>query len=1378
MSDYSNYASGMNAGSSVLQGLTAELINSINKKNNDLFNGASINAFISDRETYVQGVKEKLSYYDEIIAEGEEKHSQEEISNATNRRATILENYQKSINTDTYIRADRKDVKVSSVNNALWEENSVFHHEKVVRETYDFIDTSLATDKTLREQVRYLAFDDFAQFNGFQASMEDMGVGGTALADRHNGQYVYIIPKVYDSVVEEYEKNNLEGVPIDEYVENQMEKPDDYNKSMGNGIISPMSQAFYSADNGSSAKIASIYGSLSCVFTGEYSTSNADAENVNLFDKEEKKGYESLTTQQLALKWNEDVFLEVQGLSKPKEHSAIFKCAEEMKIDLASSDKNIFAKNVAKMQTQIFKVSNGKLMLDRNGHLTGKGGNKFDIKGFASMEGKVLKAKYGITENQRDALLLTMERGQSFHLMGFEALGLNKFLEKEGQDTALVRDLRKGMSRSRQLYKASKGGLNIYHTQSALAHQKKYENMLEKAEKLNPEKADEMFKKAKAYNDKFVKQQEKIRNKAIKKAEKQTIKANSKFGQRIGKMTDNRNAFYKKLGGIGKKFTWNKTLKTGEVIQKSLNLTLNGVFSAINKVKLKIASCVGSVLLTLIKFVVLGMVAFLPAFIILSLVDSGDSVALKCKERLEKQTDKWIEELATSASKEGRGWGGFGGNWNDILYTKDYLTGEEYINKYGKSIGLEVRGGTLYTNIFGFEPLNSNNLKKITKIDGGSSLEIVPYGTSSHTNNIKEILCMTDVWFELDQDSNASLSDTKREMRRTGRINKRELKRSKAQLSGTEELDEGNYATWGRVADYADGLFDISHQESFELELVVLPVKSEGARYARCTSIIENTENQLTSGKIYVCPEADKGGCATVSDFHYFYSNGRYDNIGIYDVNGQVHFVGDLVTASGTSCCPVQYGSNVDAGATYGRAVTSGCWSKIDSGDSGWIGTADLGSLTGGTYYEWDASTNTVKKVSTEIQHDTNSHEEDDEGNRVTYGWVEKRNTKTGKLSGEWCWKRADGTKVTNHHTVYEQGKSGVYKNSYETYKWECKGGHSGHYCGGHVKLNTTGYVYSFSDKDIAIISGEEDGEVKGKVDESKVDFTTISTAQRTGGYPVSSIGWNVSNENNGRKDTVLKEITVNGRQISSLNYMNDIFDCDMRIQYGEKSSLLSENYKLFTTWTADNMELAMTKYSMDWFDTYEFDIQNSLGSYPLNDEMIEAVKNNLIGYEGFSDSQKTVIDEALRSVGNVAYDRKSHDLLYKNADKYNTKTDVAGWTLYMLKKKGASVYDRDTLKDLYEKATVSNGGYVAGDIVLCRYNNTNSVGCIQAYVYLGKCKGETILRKDGSTLMKCNEGTDIFVGIDVLSKKANCFLCNCGSGMSAKLVGDVRILR
>ena len=92
MSDYSNYASGMNAGSSVLQGLTAELINSINKKNNDLFNGASINAFISDRETYVQGVKEKLSYYDEIIAEGEEKHSQEEISNATNRRATILEN--------------------------------------------------------------------------------------------------------------------------------------------------------------------------------------------------------------------------------------------------------------------------------------------------------------------------------------------------------------------------------------------------------------------------------------------------------------------------------------------------------------------------------------------------------------------------------------------------------------------------------------------------------------------------------------------------------------------------------------------------------------------------------------------------------------------------------------------------------------------------------------------------------------------------------------------------------------------------------------------------------------------------------------------------------------------------------------------------------------------------------------------------------------------------------------------------------------------------------------------------------------------------------------------------------------------------------------
>ena len=198
-------------------------------------------------------------------------------------------------------------------------------------------------------------------------------------------------------------------------------------------------------------------------------------------------------------------------------------------------------------------------------------------------------------------------------------------------------------------------------------------------------------------------------------------------------------------------------------------------------------------------------------------------------------------------------------------------------------------------------------------------------------------------------------------------------------------------------------------------------------------------------------------------------------------------------------------------------------------------------------------------------------------GYTLNHTIVEQQSADFDAGEARWYWDNEDGTR-----TYADKDYQIRWRAIDEAYSWECRGGdeeynisgsdgyvgyasksqkdtHAGHYCGGHIKLNTTGLVYSFTEEQIDAM-GEminPDAKVYGKVDDKTVDFTSIATAQTSGATPESpyTIGWNVTSKADaGVKD---EEIITQINGNSSLAYVNDIFDCDMLIRYNEDKSIL-----------------------------------------------------------------------------------------------------------------------------------------------------------------------------------------------------------------------------
>ena len=1331
MSDYGSYSSNAGALSSLASGLTQEILNKVNTRNNHLFEEVIEKTFIREQDVYKQTYADNVAYYKSIISD--ENSTPLQIANAEKRLQTLNDNY-----------AISEQLRVSeyqSVDSYIHDDRNMFGRHI---DEHQYVNKS---SETLRSNLREISFNDKLQFDAFQTQMRDMGVNGVALAEKHNNQFVYIVPTAYNETIKEWERVNNDGVELGNYRPYENANPTDYRKDSGNGLLlNPFMQAVYQTDNGSMSKVSSMYNSLSLVFTGNYTNLDMDNGGGSLSSND----YMKSTTEQLALKWNDEAYRDARGECVSRiandNRTEIVKCAKEMNINLDTTDKNTFAKSVAKMQTEILNSSKFDF---KDGQMVDKvTGKLIDFGELKELKGEELFKRFGITDAQKNVLLNTMARGGSkFQLVGFEALAFQKFLEKEGQDIALVRDLRKGLSRSKQLYKFAKSGANTIRTHRMVVSKKKYESLLEKAKKVDPKKADAIRKKASNYNRKFIERQQKIRQSQIKKAERVTKRASTKHGQRVAKRINRRNAFYNKLGNIG----------IGR-------FNIRNVFSFVNEAKKQIAKFVGTILLTIMKWALIAFCAFIPVFIITGLLEPSvdDTVAWKLDHRIEKMTEKWIKKLNNTRDRADDGsflwWHGLADDWKDLLYSPEYLDADEYISRFGKELKLQKIGDDLYINIFDFQPANASKvLKKVETFDGGTSLTLIPYGDCAHSNNSKELLCMTDVWFELDLDGNASLTDTKREMRKARRENRREqrklAKQSKGKTSGAEDADmeindDQEYATWGKIADYADLLFDMSHQEIFELEVIILPCKAEGLdKYLKVTDIQEEAmRNQTDFGILYneeldelLCPMWESGGCQTCQKFGYFIYNGVY-SIGLDDVYGVKHFVGDIVTIPDTDdsfvCCP-----DIDsAEATFGTAkfgASGECPERDENGKTCWTKSFE------GNEPEW-------------------SDWEDYYGNgeepiEPTYDQVVNGNTASVWMT-EYDYPRVNPEWEENPQGAYWQTRKRVWR-----YDWECLCCHKGCFCGGHCKLNTTGEIYSFTAEQLEAVNGDDpDATFDPKVIEENVNFASIATAQSTGGYPNTNIGWNVSEYD---YDQIIT--TVGGH--NAFRYIRDIFDCDMHIRYSEKTSLLSGKYKDFTTWTEDNMEIALLKYGQDWVDIYEFDIDNNIGCFVLNDGEIDEIKD-CIGYEGLSENRKHLADLILESVGNGAYDINSHELMYRLVDKYNIKTDSSGYADYILanasNNHGIAYGNAPTMIDLLAMASPIGSVDEArtGDIII--HKGTGNYEGSQAYVCLGHGNGTPVVRTDelGNEITVVAGATTYLTTCNVYSDKGNIYLQNCGN--------------
>ena len=244
------------------------------------------------------------------------------------------------------------------------------------------------------------------------------------------------------------------------------------------------------------------------------------------------------------------------------------------------------------------------------------------------------------------------------------------------------------------------------------------------------------------------------------------------------------------------------------------------------------------------------------------------------------------------------------------------------------------------------------------------------------------------------------------------------------------------------------------------------------------------------------------------------------------------------------------------------------------------------------------------------------------------------------------------------------------------TYKRQCAG-HTFEYCGGHVNVHTQGNVFSATNEQLTLADMYEKGfepkamyedvdysgrgysysiddtygEIKGKIIKDEVDYSTITTAVNSGGYhsPMEdpyqgtySTYWGGLNliVEGGGWGTGLNNSNVYIKE-GMLEFCRDIFDVDMCI---EKGCLLFgyKDFRKYEGWTADNMVLAINRMAMDWYDAYGFDISMEIGdrNYRLAFDDIDLLCEGLkVTYgNNFDATREELIREALSWVGRGHY--------------------------------------------------------------------------------------------------------------------------------------------
>lgn len=1019
-----------------------------------------------------------------------------------------------------------------------------------------------------------------------------------------------------------------------------------------------------------------------------------------------------------------------------------------------------------------FKINeiNTKLLTDLQGKLVGKDGKSLIVGGrldIARFRQSGLTAKdLGLTENEFNILKSCAGRDETWIIangMYFFNTTI-KYMNKANDGTSdysWYYEISNNVNRAMKMQKSVKNSIKS-------VRELDFSDL-----KLSINKNDAV-KKVKPNKNKDSKLNTAQKKVVVKDKSKEIAKAGKKEAERLAKQE---HSIVHKVTNFKSEVTQSvvSKSKTLQFLQNFVGKLKDTVMSFFKQAGMYIAIAVG--ILLCVCVIILFIVAIVTSISeLFSNPDVEQTVVYHIYEHLTAEEEDWLNGITDPKNL-----------WKnkDSIYYGSYMeyTGEGAFNKYidKKVEHARAEDGTfgnanIFINPFNFTP-NTSIADKVEKklvyndidaLDGGVEIQLVSnfniyeemewtdtginitdadnyftYG-GGHTCNIKDIICMMDVamGFDIqnagDNSQNMTNSAFAFECKNTWAVIQKESK--KCGLGIASIFNDDAYAEWTKVDDagggtisyarlqaYVDGLFQSSHQEKVEYEVLFFPLKNT----TNTVTVVDNVPNpdamdinasgygfttDSCTGKYHL--SSGEYACSKYDDFKYYW-NGSQFVCGILGADGYMHEcttdiaddVGNITSSkniafeSGNGACmsPTMTGIGL-----YQHAKSNNCWTKTQdatvtitnektestpsSSDVGFSYTLIVNGVENGSMSNLVA--NSGNSISIRFREKKyKSWDEEVETSKWVYGHNEY-DEKTGQMY--WV-----------NETPYEEKSSETktfYQYWYEdtTYTWDCKG-HTGYYCGGHLKANVTGVVYSFDERQIHAVDGEGIEGVNYEINPPFVDITTndlrdavnknwvnpmktglhhginllyceTDTYSKIDGRPLGAGSWadstNVANNCSGafaigtKAGASYEDVPIN------INLVENLFDIDSLILYSSRSFPIT-NWKDFAYWNEDNCMIALTKYSQDWEEMYGFDIPSSIGMGTMSDGDINAIIDALKKQYGssFDESREHAIRLALSSVGNGSYSLKHHFHGYKlmpHGNNICTTSDCSGFVSYV----------------------------------------------------------------------------------------------------------------
>jgi len=902
----------------------------------------------------------------------------------------------------------------------------------------------------------------------------------------------------------------------------------------------------------------------------------------------------------------------------------------------------------------------------------------FDIKLLKSLSAKELRDKFGISTATRDMLVKINERGNWGHTGSTVGNITGQLLTKifystEDETMQQINQVRLSVKYTTDIVKTIRRSSNINVDDWLRARR---ERARANRTNSNPAKAGKKKPKVKREGtvnpvgtgraDRYIHNQERT----FRKIERNKKSIRAKFSRAYQRVQE---AVAKSIFGK---------------VASALSKALFGLLKLVAIACLLLGIIIGCVLLiiVIIYFLISSFLSINPQAIINNLLAPdtyADTVAYQLYEVLSIHEEDFLDQVTDLDDMyENRATLKYGARYEDF---STYIAREPRIIETDE--GLRINPFSNYGCV-----TMDNHRSHMTRVDDYNGLtryEIVTNPNAytkitneeiymksietGHTSNIKDIICMVDVMYNMSMEENSDDGMTNILGMSPAQINwnnfcekvKNVFKWLGNVVSGFFNPDSPppfvyvDTVSYKTIQNYATTLFECSHQQTINLNLAFYDVKRQlivtdgeseynatqtklGSAYGLCS----DPETEIF--KIRYDSSANK-----VSPYITNASGVGYNlDEGHFDVNIDMSMI--CGGASNTPCIYADWGSNQDTFNSIANMVNAGdiyCWTRNASQEE----TPIYQTFTSTTSYDdaiqqghnwsdsytppsatFDLSTNMLIMDVVAYRKDESYVTDEYE---VNYAVTDEN----GDLQYD-----DEGILVTDYYTVYEC----TYTWGYEVESQYCRDcqGHNFNYCGGHIEVYSQGVVYSATNEQIALVSANTNGtapcvpsfvedkeamgygQLMGKIDGDTLDKSDIYRASQTGSVPVPTVS--IQGSYSGSRGL---NLWIDGGEWSRSDdgmlgdrqypqFTMDIFDVDTALDKGAKIFPLN-HFSKFEGWTAENMEFALTKMTMDWHEAYGFDIPWELSGYsndsPLSADDINAIVDSLRMRYGTSFTQE-----------------------------------------------------------------------------------------------------------------------------------------------------------